>query len=113
MSMPSDVNPDVAEAVEAIERRVPPKVRRASRSVFRQITTEQVGFAAAMAIAFLGVAVCGPKVQEMRKPRRQRLIDRARRTAQRATKEARRQAQDLRDQAGRRMRQLGDRPFGR
>ena len=107
MSMPSDVTPDVAEAVEAIDERVTRSARRANSSVFRKISPEQYGFAAAAVIAFLGVAVCGPKVREMRKPRRQRLIERARRTAQRATKEAQRQARDVRDEAGRRLRQLG------
>ena len=107
MSMPSDVNPDVAEAVEAIEKRVPPKLRRAGKSLFRQVTPEQYGFAAAALVAFLGVAICGPKVQEMRKPRRQRIVDRARRAARQAADDARSRAEDVRDEAGRRLRQLG------
>ena len=107
MSMPSDVNPDVAEAVRTIEDKVPPKVRDASRSLLRKVTPEQYGFAAAAFIAFLGVAICGPRVQEMRKPRRQRMIDRARRAARQATKDAQGQAREARDRAGRRLRQLG------
>lgn len=113
MSMPSDVNPDVAEAVEAIEKRVPPKVRAASRSLFRKITPEQYGFAAATLVAFFGVAVCGPKLREMRKPRRQRLIDRAREGARRTARDTRERAQDVRDEAGRRLRQLGGGTFRR
>lgn len=113
MSMPSDVNPDVAEAVQAIEARTPPKVRRATKSLFRQLTPEQYGFAAAVIVAFLGVAVCGPKVQEMRKPRQRRMIDRARHAARKATVEARRQAQDVRDAAGRGLHQLGAGTLGR
>ena len=101
MSMPSDVNPDVAEAVQAIEDKVPPPVRRASKSLFRNISPEQVGFAAAVVVAFVGVAICGPKVKEMRKPRRQRMIDRARRAARQATRDAHRQAQNVREAAAR------------
>ena len=113
MSMPSDVNPDVAEAVEAIEKRVPPELRRASKSLFRQITPEQYGFAAATLVAFLGVAICGPKLQDMRRPRRQRMIDRARGTARQATETVQRHAQDVRDEAEHRWRQLGGGTFGR
>ena len=54
MSMPSDVTPDVAEAVEAIDERVTRSARRANSSVFRKISPEQYGFAAAAVIAFLG-----------------------------------------------------------
>ncbi len=107
MSMPSDVNPDVAEAVQAMEDKVPPPVRRASRSLLRKISPEQYGFAAAALVAFMGVAICGPRVQEMRKPRRQRMIDRARRAARQATREAQRQTQDVREAAAQRLRQLG------
>ncbi len=113
MSMPSDVNPDVAEAVEAIEKRVPPTLRRANNSLFRKVSPEQVGFAAAALVAFLGVAILGPKVQEMRKPRRQRMIDRARRAARQAAREARSRAGDVRDAAGRRVGQLGGGSFRR
>ena len=113
MSMPSDVNPDVAEAVEAIEKRVPPEVRRASKSLFRKITPEQYGFAAATLVAFLGVAIFGPKVQEMRKPRRKRLVDRARETARDTARETRERARDVRDEAARRLHQLGGGTFRR
>ena len=108
MSMPSDVTPDVAEAVQAMADKVPPPVRRASKSLLRKMSPEQYGFAAAAIVAFLGVAICGPKLQEMRKPRRQRMIDRARRAARQATRDAQRQAQDVREAAARRLRQLGD-----
>ena len=107
MSMPSDVNIDVAEAVEAIEKRVPPTLRRANNSLFRKISPEQYGLTAAAIVAFLGVAICGPRLQEMRKPRRQRLVERARRAAHQATREAQRRAGEARDDAGRRLRQLG------
>ncbi len=107
MSMPSDVTPDVTEAVEAIEKTAAPKLRRANNSLFRKITPEQYGFAAATLVAFFGVAIFGPKVREMRKPRRQRLADRARESARRAARETRERARDVRDEAGRRLRQLG------
>ena len=82
-------------------------LRRANNSLFRKVTPEQYGFAAATLVAFFGVAIFGPKVREMRKPRRQRLADRARETARRTARETRERAQDVRDEAGRRLRQLG------
>lgn len=113
MSLPSDLNADVAEAVEAIEKRVPEQARRASKSLFRRISPQQYGFAAAMLAAFVGVAVLGPQVQEMRKPRRRRVVDRVRTASVRAARDAQDRAQDFRDEAGRRLQRLGGGSFRR
>ena len=113
MSMPSDVNADVAEAVDAIEKRVPPKLRHVSRSLFRQVSPEQYGFAAATLVAFVGVAVCGPRLREMLQPRRRGVVDRARRATREAAYEARSRAENIGEEASHRLHRLGEATFGR
>lgn len=109
MSLPSDLNADVAEAVEAAERRRPKPVDPPNNSLFRKVSSEQVGFAAAAIVAFLGIAVCGPKVYEMRHPRRPRLDERARRAARQVAHETRRRAEAARDETRRKLSQVGER----
>ena len=100
MSMPSDVTADITEAME---QRTPPSLQRASRSLLQRVTAEQAGYAAAAVIAFLGVAVIGPKIAELRRPRRESLSGKMHRTAS----DARRRADAATTQAGKRLRQLG------
>lgn len=108
MSLPSDVNPDVAEAARVMEAAAPPP-RARNNSLFRKVTPEQYGFAAAVLVAFLGVAVCGPQVRAMRRQRQRRLVDRVSRAADHAVRRAQQGARDMRDEAARRAQRIGDR----
>ena len=114
MSLPSDVNADVAEAVEAMETKAPrPMRRRGGTSPFRDVSPEQYGFIAAIVVAFVGVTFLGPKVREMRRSPPESVADRARRKARAARRQAADKASDLRDEAGKRLRRLGGGAFGR
>ena len=64
MSMPSDVTPDIAEAVERMER--PMRIARQTS----QFTPEQRGFALAAFVAFLGIAFVGPAIGRVLRPDR-------------------------------------------
>ena len=82
MSMPSDVTPDITAAVDAFA--VPPTTG-ASRAK-EHLTAEQFGLAAAAAIAFLGVAILGPALARIGKPKplSRRVEDKARDVRERA-----------------------------
>ena len=98
MSMPSDTNADVTEAMERVERPEPPRRD--------QLTSEQVGWAAAALVAFLGIAYGGPALArwQRRPPLKERLSRRARETRDLARKRA--------DQARRKLRKQGRRLGG-
>ena len=106
MSMPSDVTPDVTEAMG---QRGPIPARRDPPVVTIDLTPQQVGFAVAALVAFLGVAVVGPRIAAIRRPARSRVKDRAQRTVE----EARRQAMEMGRQTGKRLRRLGGGPIWR
>ena len=107
MSMPSDVTSDVTEAVEDLEAghadRASHHLSRASRSLLRDVTPEQAGFAAAVFVAFLGVAVLGPRLVEWRKPRHVSLREKA----ERAARDARQRAGATGRKAQKKLRRLG------
>ena len=97
--LPSDVTSDVSEALEQHE---PAPLVQAQRSLLHSITTQQAGFAAAAAVAFLGVAVIGPRLLELRQPRANLGYK-----AQRAAREARLRAEAAGLKAQKRLRRLG------
>ena len=81
MSMPSDVTPDITDALES----QPARVVAVGKRMRQQLTGEQLGLAAAAAIAFLGVAIIGPALARIGRPKplSRRLEDRARDVRQR------------------------------
>ena len=96
---PSDVTSDVAETLEQHE---PAPVAKARKSLLQNFTSEQAGLLAAAAVTFLGVAVIGPKLLEMRRPRANLGYK-----AQRAAREARLRAEATGLRAQKRLRRLG------
>ena len=97
--MPSDVTSDVAEA---LEQREPAQVASAQRSLLQNISTEQAGLLAAAIVTFFGVAVIGPKLLELRRPRANLGYK-----AQRSAREARLRAEAAGLRAQKRLRRLG------
>ena len=63
MSMPSDVSPDITEAVDSIKAKVPP-LRDTTGP-----TGGEVGLAAAALVAFAGIAVLGPAITRLLRPK--------------------------------------------
>lgn len=113
MSMPSDTNPDVAEAVAAIEAEV---ARAGTLSADRRGTgrtaTEQIGLAAAALVAFAGIALVGPAITRLLQPKsfQGRVADRvvvARYRAATAGAEARRRSRKAGGRATKILRRLG------
>ena len=97
--LPSDVTSDVGEA---LEQRVFAPVVHNQRSLLHSITTEQAGLLAAAVVTFLGVAVIGPKLLELRQPRANLGYK-----AQRTAREARLRAEAAGLRAQKRLRRLG------
>ena len=88
MSMPSDVTPDIdvtPDLTGAMDAAPAPLAKAASRAKER-LTAEQFGLAAAAAIAFLGVAILGPALARIGKPKplSRRVEDKARDVRERA-----------------------------
>ena len=106
MSMPSDVTIDVTEALERMEPALPPAT--APRSAQRRLSPEQVGMAVSALITFLGVAVIGPKLLELRRPRANLGYK-----AQRTARDARNRAAAASRKAQKSLRQLGGGTFRR
>lgn len=104
MSMPSDTNSDIAEAVEKITpHKATPKASRPGR-----LTREQSGIAIASLVAFVGVALIGPamaRALQKQKRLQTRVARRARDARQRAGAAGR--------HAQKRLRKLGDTTFRR
>jgi hypothetical protein len=78
MSLPSDVTPDAADAVD----RVKPSAGRPTSG----LTNEQIGLAAAAIAAFLGIAYFGPMLSRLTRPKplRARMAQRVRDAQDRA-----------------------------
>ena len=76
---------------------------RTDRGTTLTLSPEQIGLAATALIVFLGVSVIGPRIAELRRPKRPGLKDRA----QRAGRDARLRAELAGHRAGRRRRRLG------
>ena len=105
MSMPSDTNSDIAEAVEKIAPHgAAPETRHGSA----RLTREQSGFAIASLIAFVGVAFLGPAMARALQ-RQKRLEERLARRA----RDARHRARAAGRHAQKRLRKLGDTTFRR
>ena len=101
MSMPSDVTPDVMDAMEADRPRDATPTRN-------QLTPEQRGWAVAAFVAFLGVAFIGPAAARALNPKRS-MKDRLTRQAH----DARKHAAKAGARAQERVRRLGGGSFWR
>jgi hypothetical protein len=105
MSMPSDVTPDITEAMEAAPA---PPIKPVARRLMDEVTAEQFGLVAAAAVAFLGVAILGPALARIARPKplSRRLEDRARDLREQAVAAAER-ARRAGAKAGAQARQAG------
>ena len=81
MSMPSDVTEDITEAMAL------PPIKPIGKAVNEHLTSQQFGLVAAAAVAFLGVAILGPALIRIGKPKplSRRVEDKARDVRERAT----------------------------
>lgn len=104
MSMPSDVTSDIGDTMS---KRSPRERSRRATNLLREITPEQIGLAAATLVAFLGVALVGPRVAELRRP--PTLRERARVKA----RDTRRRAEAASARATARLRRVGLETFKR
>lgn len=110
MSMPSDVTPDVAEAV----RQISDPVREKTRELAGGIKPAYVGWGVMSFVAFIGVAHLGPAIHRLL--RRETALEKTKRLAIEAKHEAKTRAKRARRRAKsqiHRARDLGDRAFRR
>ncbi len=69
MSMPSDSNADVAEAVEAIEAKAARAAPSTARAGSDHAGSDHLGLAAAALVAFVGIALVGPAITRLLRPK--------------------------------------------